>query len=287
MEFARTGTYLTPPIELRRASSALHAASRPGVGESYQGKARDHMPYGARIESLPILPPRRSRLAIRLIARDGRATVLRRTLLPVIGADDVILPSFDDTLGSFAIRAQEGDTDARDALFFAYLPKLDRLMNHARVPHAAHGETGVWDRDDVEQEAYLVFLDLVDSWSGDVSFTSWLLARFPWRLRNAIAYGIGKPSAPPRQRLIPLETADLEPMEMPELDPDGEGRVSKVLDALPDHLAEVLVSHVFHGTPKAQVARDIQVSRRTLVRYWQEIIQIAGEVLGPPANETA
>lgn len=243
------------------------------------------MPYGARIESLPIVPQRRSRLAIRLIARDGRATVLRRTLLPVIGAHDIILPSFDDTLGSFAIRAQEGDTDARDALFFAYLPKLDRLMKQARPPHAAPGETGIWDRDDVEQEAYLVFLELVDSWSGDVSFTSWLLARFPWRLRNAIASGIGRPSAPPRQRLIPLETAELEPMEFPELDPDGEARVARVLDALPPYLVEILVAHAFHGTPKAQVARDIQVSRRTLVRYWKEIRQVAVEVLGRSGPE--
>ena len=240
------------------------------------------MPYGARIESLPIIPPRRSRLAIRLIARDGRATVLRRTLLPVIGADDIILPAFDDTLGSFAIRAQEGDTDARDALFFAYLPKLERLMSHARPPHAAPGETGVWDRDDVEQEAYLVFLDLVDAWSGDVSFTSWLLARFAWRLRNAIRAGIGKPGTPPRLRQIPIEVADMDPVEMDDLGPDDQQLVSQLMDALPDHLVEVLVAHAFHGTPKAQIARDIQVSRRTLVRYWQELRRYAEVVLGRP-----
>lgn len=244
------------------------------------------MPYGARIESLPNLPMRRSRLAIRVIARDGRAAVLRRTLLPVIGADDIILPTFDDTLGSFAIRAQEGDTDARDALFFAYLPKLERLMNHARVPHAAPGETGVWDRDDVEQEAYLVFLDLVDSWSGDVSFTSWVLARFPWRLRNAVSAGVAKPSIPPRQHQISLEIADLEPIELEELDPDSDGRVTRLLDALPGHLVEVLVAHAFHGTSKSQVARDIQVSRRTLVRYWQEIRRYAEDVFETPASRT-
>lgn len=243
------------------------------------------MPYGARIESLPIIPPRRSRLAIRVIARDGRATVLRRTLLPVIGANDVILPSFDDTLGSFAIRAQEGDTDARDALFFAYLPKLERLMSHVRTPHAAPGETGIWDRDDVEQEAYLVFIDLVHAWSGDVSFTSWLLARFPWRLRNAVRSGIGKPGNPPRLRQIPLEVADLEPMELEELDPDSLARVSKLLDALPERLVEILVAHAFHGTPKTEIAREIQVSRRTLVRYWQEIRQVAGVVMERPLPE--
>lgn len=245
------------------------------------------MPYGARLESLPIVPPRRSRLAIRVIARDGRAVVLRRTLLPVIGADDIILPSFDDTLGSFAIRAQQGDMDARDALFFAYLPKLERLMNLVRVPHAAPGETGLWDRDDVEQEAYLAFLDLIHAWSGDVSLTSWVLARFPWRLRNAVRDGVGRPSIPPRQHQIPLDLADLEPMELDELDPDSYGRVVRLLDAMPPHLVEVLVANAFHGTPKAQVARDIQVSRRTLVRYWQQIRRYAEQVLERPDPDEA
>lgn len=239
------------------------------------------MPYGARIESLPFLPSRRSRLAIRVITRDGRATVLRRILLPVIGADDVILPTFDDTLGAFAIRAQEGDTDARDALFFAYLPKLERLMHQAKPPAVAPGTTGVWDRDDVEQEAYLVFLDLMHSWSGDVSLTSWLLARFPWRLRNAIRDGIGKPGIPPRQHQIPLSVADLEPVELSELDPEGNDRVHLLLDRLPYYLVEVLVAHAFHGTPKAQIARDVQLSRRTMVRYWKEIRAHAEVVFGP------
>jgi RNA polymerase sigma factor (sigma-70 family) len=240
------------------------------------------MPYGARLDSLPITPPRRSRLAIRIIARDGHATVLRRTLLPVIGADDIILPAFDDTLGSFAIRAQQGDTDARDALFFAYLPKLERLMSVVRTPAVSAGSTSTWDRDDVEQEAYLVFVDLVNSWCGDVSFTSWLLARFPWRLRNTVRGGIAKPSTPPRQWVVPIEDAALEPIEMENVDPDEQRMVGTLMDALPDHLAQVLVAHAFHGTSKSQIARDLGLGRRTIVRYWQQIRNCAEEVLGLP-----
>jgi RNA polymerase sigma factor (sigma-70 family) len=230
------------------------------------------------------MPPRRSRLAIRIIARDGRATVLRRTLLPVIGADDIILPAFDDTLGSFAIRAQQGDTDARDALFFAYLPKLERLMNVVHTPAVRAGTTSTWDRDDVEQEAYLVFVDLVESWCGDVSFTSWLLARFPWRLRNTIRGGVGKPSTPPRQWVVPIEDAALEPVDMEDVDPDEQRLVSSLLDTLPEHLAQVLVAHAFHGTPKAQIARDMGLGRRTIVRYWRQIRDRAEEVLGLPPD---
>lgn len=237
------------------------------------------MPYGARIESLPIVPPRRSRLAIRLIARDGRATVLRRTLLPVIGADDVILPAFDDTLGAFAIRAQQGDSGARDALFFAFLPKLERLMAHARVPNMPAGMTATWDRDDVEQEAYLVFTELVESWCGDVSFTSWLLARFPWRLRNTIRAGVARPSTPPRTRPVPLEVAEEEPVVLEDLDPELREMVAALVESLPDHLARALVAHAFHGRNKSEIAREIGVSRRTMVRYWQEIRRLAQEAM--------
>jgi RNA polymerase sigma factor (sigma-70 family) len=230
--------------------------------------------------SSPFLRPVRSRLAIRLITSDGRATVLRRTLLPVIGEDDVILPAFDDTLGTFAMRAQEGDTDARDALFFAYLPKLERLMSYARPPHALSGMTGIWDRDDVEQEAYLVFVELVEGWSGDVPFTAWLLSRFPWRLKDAIRDGIGKPSGPPRQRVVPIEDAAFVPVEVAGLSPEDREVIDAVLDRLPEYLGQILIEHALHGKSKAAIAREIGISRRTMVRYWQEIRRRAMETLG-------
>jgi RNA polymerase sigma factor (sigma-70 family) len=205
--------------------------------------------------------------------------VIRRTLLPVIGADDVILPGFDDTLGSFAMRAQEGDTDARDALFFAYLPKLERLMAHVRPPYAPTGMTGIWDRDDIEQEAWLVFVELVEAWSGDVSFTSWLLSRFAWRLKDVIRDGIGRPSIPPRRREVDMELAELVPAPCEEMLPEVSELVDRVVDALPDELAEALIGHMVHGKTKTRVAAEMGVSRRTMVRYWQEIRRIAAEVL--------
>lgn len=243
------------------------------------------MAYGARLESFPFHQPKRNRLAIRLIARDGRATVVRRTLLPVIGADDVILPAFDDTLGDFAIRAQEGDTDARDALFFAFLPKLERLMTHARPPSARNGMTGLWDRDDVEQEAYLAFLELVDGWSGDVSFTSWLLSRFPWRLKDAIRDGIGRPPMPPRQHAVGIEQAELVPIELHDFAPEVREMVNRLMAGLPEELSRILVAHAIDGRTKTDIAKDLGVSRRTMVRYWQEIKQLSLEILGERAPE--
>jgi len=246
------------------------------------------MPYGARLDTLLIQGPGRSRLAIRLIARDGRATVVRRTLLPVIGADDVILPAYDHTLGNIAIRAQQGDTDARDALFFAFLPKLDRLIGAIRVPSASAGMTGTWDRDDVEQEAYLVFVELLQGWSGDVSFTAWLLARFSWRLRDALRDGVGKPLLPPRLQTVSLEDAELHEehaLLIDDFDPGDEKLVEMLVDSLPPHLSQVLVARALHGKPLAVIAREMQFSRRTLVRRWQEIRRHAEALLAQAQGE--
>ncbi|HEV2073013.1 MAG TPA: sigma-70 family RNA polymerase sigma factor [Thermomicrobiales bacterium] len=193
-----------------------------------------------------------------------------RSLLPVIGADDVILPAFDDMLGDLAIRAQEGDQEARDALYAAFLPKLTRLMSPVRTPFAPPGSQGIWNRDDVAQEAYLVFVELIEAWSGDVSFTAYVLSRFPWRLKDVIRRGIGKSPVPPRQYGVPMEHAE------PVADQEGNAEgVNAMLDALqevlPEPLGVVLIAHVVHGMTKTEIAAELGVSRRTMVRYWQEI----------------
>lgn len=224
-------------------------------------------------------PPR---LAIRLVTR--RASSMRqqgpsrpRALLPVIGPDDVILPTFDETLATFAIRAQEGDRDARDALYFAFLPKLERMMSAVRVPAVPDDAEGPWSREDVAQEGYLVFTDLVDDWAGDVSFTAYLLSRFTWRLKDAMRRGMARPPVPPRQRSVPVEAA------MP-LEDDGiaydhaQPDLATVLAALPDPLDTVLLG-VVQGKSKAAIAREMGVSRRTMVRYWQRVRARVTEVL--------
>lgn len=194
----------------------------------------------------------------------------QRTLLPVIGADDIILPIVDDTLGELAIRAQEGDLEARDALYFAFLPKLTRLMSAARPPYAPSGAQGIWDRDDVQQESYLVFIELVQAWSGDVSFTKYLLSRFPWRLKDAIRRGVGKSSVPPRQVMVAVDHAD-SVVSVDEPSPAANALLDALLAGLPEPLGAILVAHVIHGKTKTEIAGEIGVSRRTLARYWKEI----------------
>lgn len=222
------------------------------------------------------------RIAVRLASsargRVRTRTLARRpvTLLPEIGADDVILPTFEQTLGSFAMRAQLGDRIARDTLFHAYLPKLNRLMRGIRPPYAPDGAEGIWSRDDVAQEMYLVFVDLVEAWAGDVDFTAFLLSRFAWRLKDAVFRGIGKPATPPRWSAVPIREASLEAAVA---EPEGADALDMVLDGLPEPFAAILVAHVLEGRSKAAIARELGISRRTMVRYWARIRQHAADVL--------
>lgn len=88
--------------------------------------------------------------------------------------------------------ARSGDTAARDQLFFALRPRLNRISYVLRPWPNSPGVTGIWDRDDVRQETWLVFAELLAAWDGKVGFIPYLLARFTWRLRDRILRGIGK-----------------------------------------------------------------------------------------------
>jgi len=260
-------------LELRRASDKFrmtaHIADSGAFTMVDDSHPITHMADAERI-SVRLASSARGRYRVRAWARRPVA------LLPEIGEDDVILPTFEETLGSFAMRAQQGDRIARDALFRAYQPKLDRLMRAIRPPFAPDGAEGIWSREDVAQEAWLVFVDLVDAWAGDVDFTAFLLSRFSWRLKDVVLRGIGKPAVPPRWRAVPMQDAAL--VAMIETN-EGKDALAKVLEGLTPPLAAVLVGHAIEGRTKAAIARELGVSTRTIVRYWAQIRQHAIDAL--------
>jgi DNA-directed RNA polymerase specialized sigma24 family protein len=53
-----------------------------------------------------------------------------------------------------------------------------------------------------------------------------------------------------------------------------------LVGSLPEPLGAVLVAHVVEGKTKTEIARALGVSRRTMVRYWQDIRAHAADVLG-------
>lgn len=139
----------------------------------------------------------------RLMARYGNQKEERPQLrIPVTGR---INPETVRRVQELARCAGSGDNAARDQLYFALKPRLYHkvwaLKPWPNTPHM----TGIWDRDDVRQETWMVFVELLETWNGKGEFVPYLLARFYWRLRDRILRGIGKPQTQFGEIRIPEE----------------------------------------------------------------------------------
>lgn len=193
------------------------------------------------------------------------------TLLPLIRVEDDISPQLERALHPVAVRARSGDWAARDALYVAFEPKLMRFARRIRVPFAPDGARGVWERDDVIQEGYLAFVGVIASWSPEIPFGRYVLANFPWRLRDAVHRGVGKRTVPPRTFGVPIETGEL--IADPGTASEEQAVMLRALAAaLEPPLDEVFRLHIIEGLTLTETAGRVGVSRRTVTRYWHGIV---------------
>ena len=193
------------------------------------------------------------------------------TLLPLIGVNDEILPAFERTLQPIAVRAREGDWAARDALYTAFEPKLMRFVRRIRTPYAPSGAVGLWGPDDVAQEAYLVFVGVIASWPLEIPFGRYVLANFPWRLRDTVYRGIGKRNVPPRWFGVPIENED----SLADHSASGaeqRATIEVLAESLEPPLDQVLRLHILDNLTLTETSERLGVSRRSATRYWQTIL---------------
>lgn len=193
------------------------------------------------------------------------------TLLPLIRVEDDISPQLERALHPVALRARSGDWAARDALYMAFEPKLLRFTRRIRVPFAPDGARGLWERGDVVQEAYLVFVGVIDSWKPDIPFGRYVLANFPWRLRDAIHRGVGKRTVPPRTFGVPIETGDMLADATTVRSEQG-ALLETLAMSLEPPLDDVFRIHIIDGLSLKETALRIGVSRRTMTRHWHAIL---------------
>ena len=199
------------------------------------------------------------------------AAPLSAPLLPTLRPRDAIDPDLDRALSAAAMLAQRGDVLARDALYAAFAPKIERFVRRA-ASRAAAGEPRDrerhWEPADLAQEAYFLFVALIDEWDGD-SFTAFVFSRLPWRLHNtARAWTMTGPPVTGDDAAVPLgELADA----------SAEGAEALVLlEALAARLprpddAELLLWRVRDGLSFHAIARRQSVERRTLNRRWRRL----------------
>lgn len=204
-------------------------------------------------------------------------------LLPLIGEDDELSPALERVLRPIVIRAQAGDWTARDALYRAFEAKLRRICHRIPLVHT----NGVWDIDDIQQEGWLAFAALVERWPADCDFGAYLLAYFPWRLRDAIRDQFRRAPLPSRrsaehavreftavpckQAAHDVARADLD-LILNELDPLDRCIVNLRMD---------------HGLYQRDIGELLQIGERTVSRRLQRIRMQLAELLAQDTYPSA
>jgi DNA-directed RNA polymerase specialized sigma24 family protein len=115
-------------------------------------------------------------------------------------------------------------------------------------------------REDLEQEAFLVFAALLAQWPGTGSFTKYLLGTFPWRLGDAAVALIGSRDA---------SLSDLSLAERAIVSYDDEQAVQLLEDLaqqFPELDRKILLMRVRDGAGARQIAGAMRVNRRTVQR---------------------
>jgi RNA polymerase sigma factor (sigma-70 family) len=170
-------------------------------------------------------------------------------------------PELDARLTAMARRARI-DGRTRDELYAALGYKIERFVRRYRF---RTDRLVICEPEDVAQEAYLVFCNLLDSWPGEESFSGYFFSRFPWRLARAVDVAERGWSA---SRLLPLlETDDT----IPPLDPEDHFTLTEVGAMLDERHRMVLELYIGHGLKLSEIARVLGVHRRTVERYWARI----------------
>ena len=222
--------------------------------------------------ALPIHRRSRRNVAVPQPRNPLSPTLSPPVLLPIIGANDELLPALEERLHSVAVRAKEGDRVARNGLYAAFEPKLIRIARRLNVPPAFGTDIGIWGREDIYQEAFIAFAELIDTWTVTIPFGRYILANIPWRLRDAVYRGVGKRGVPPHTYAVAVEDA------IWLADDSVSVEVSKLLiaiigEALPSPRGRILYAHLCDGRTLTDIARDLGVSRRTVTRHWTLIRQ--------------
>lgn len=155
-------------------------------------------------------------------------------------------------------RAARIEPAARNALYAALAFKVRRFLAPYRVR-----VTAVGDFEDLEQEAFLVFVGLVTSWRGTGSFARYFLGFFPWRLRHVIE---AHQSRWPSERLVPWDAE-----RATDIAAGGDFEYSLLppeLGSLSAPEAVLLRLHIMEDLPLAAIAPRFGWSRRTTFRRW-------------------
>ena len=218
-------------------------------------------------DSVPAAPPRSGVRPLALVgARDEPPR-----LVPLLAAGDDITPERERLLTTLATAARGGDRAARDALYLALSAKIDRFVAGCRrlvADDGARRDGRPWDLEDVAQEAFPVFADLVAAWPADGPFGPYFLAAFPRRLRNAC-----RDLRAQRRLQFPLPPASVVFLrDGTAAAEEASARLRAVAGGLPPPDGAILLGHVGDGESLCAVARRLGLPRHVVSYRWRALL---------------
>lgn len=220
---------------------------------------------------------------LRLVPPPPAATPLP-PVVPLLAPNRAVTAAQDALLTRLARRARRGDREARDLLWRAFGPKLEPALRRggrmAWRPGWARRDGRPWELDDLRQEAWLVFAELVDDWNEEGSFVPYATAYFPWRLRRAM-----RRLEPPRRGARLACASRIATDERGLDDVEGAALLEAIAAALPPADADLLRMRVGEGASVTDIACRLGVTRRTVARRWSRVQRMARRLLRDAARE--
>ena len=189
-------------------------------------------------------------------------------LLPLLRPADDPTADTERALAAAAVAARAGDRAARDAIFQALGPKIDRMAAREARRAAATGgalrDGRPWDREDLGQEAYCLLVELIAAWPGDGPFVPYALAYLSWRLADTRR----RWTARRRIETHPVAARDEALADESAAAEEALARLAAIAARLPAIEGELLRGIVGRGDHPAAVARRLGIDRRTANDRW-------------------
>ncbi len=189
-------------------------------------------------------------------------TVDSPPLVPVVPTRGRIPDGIDRALSELAADPDASTPAVRNALFTAYWPLLSRISRKVWWHSARRGYV---ELEDVQQEAFLTFTALLASWSGEGSFSRYLLGRFHWRLRDHVRQLNGREITVEAAQALRGEADDSYHAER------ALALLLEIVEELPLFDRQLAILRVRDGRSFGQIAAELGVSRSTIESRWKMV----------------
>jgi len=196
-------------------------------------------------------------------------------LAPAVLKHGPVPPEVDRQLGVLGRRAK-ADPRARNALYAAFRPRLDYWVWRAMQSCSRSSADPAIEPSDIQQQAFVVFCDLVLAWNERGSFSAYIFAYFHWRLSDAI-----RRMSDPRERRSAGGPPSIHLTDGSHAAAESVALLEALAAQFPDRQALVLLLRVRDGLAWHTIAERAGADIRTVQRDWNAIL----EVLKPSLSE--